>query len=250
MPKSKAAQTGGAMPLSGHLKELRNRVVVCVVVLAAGFLGCLTYAPTLVTLLTDLGSVYGYEYIFIAPQELLMVYFSIALLGAVVLSSPVLAWQIYAFCLPGLKRLERLAMLGALTAGALFFCLGVVFAWYITVPFTLRFLIGFTADVSISAAISIQEYIHFLLSLFLVFGAVFELPVVSVLLTVLGLLKPQWLVKGRRVMIVLIFFIAAVITPPDVVSQVMVAVPMLALYEISILLSRLCMRLKKRFQKA
>ena len=103
----------------------------------------------------------------------------------------------------------------------------------------LRFLIQFTTQVNVSASISIEQYISFLLTVFLIFGLVFELPVVSVLLTALGLVRAEWLVKGRRVMIVVIFLLAAIITPPDVVSQIMVAVPMLALYELSILLSRL-----------
>ncbi|MBQ6318118.1 MAG: twin-arginine translocase subunit TatC, partial [Oscillospiraceae bacterium] len=91
----------------------------------------------------------------------------------------------------------------------------------------------------VSASISIQQYISFLLTLFVIFGLVFELPVISVLLTGLGLIKAEWLVKGRKVMIVIIFVLAAIITPPDVVSQIMVAVPMIGLYELSILLSRL-----------
>ena len=91
----------------------------------------------------------------------------------------------------------------------------------------------------VSASISIQQYISFLLTLFVIFGLVFELPVISVLLTGLGLIKAEWLVKGRKVMIVIIFVMAAIITPPDVVSQIMVAVPMIGLYELSILLSRL-----------
>ena len=84
------------------------------------------------------------------------------------------------------------------------------------------------------------------MTVFLIFGAVFELPVVSVLLTSLGVLRAEWLIKGRRVMIVLIFVLAAIITPPDIVSQIMVAIPMIALYELSILLSRLVMKAKKQ----
>ena len=103
----------------------------------------------------------------------------------------------------------------------------------------LRFLIQFTGQVDVAASISIQQYVSFLLTVFVIFGLVFELPVVSVLLTGLGLVRAEWLVKGRKVMIVIIFVLAAIITPPDVVSQIMVAVPMLALYELSILLSRL-----------
>ena len=97
----------------------------------------------------------------------------------------------------------------------------------------------------VAASISIQSYVSFLLTVFVIFGLVFELPVVSVLLTGLGLVKAEWLVKGRKVMVVLIFVLAAIITPPDIVSQIMVAIPMLGLYELSIALSRMVGRARK-----
>jgi len=247
MKKNKAAavEDDGSMSLSGHLRELRNRVAVCVVVLVLGFFGCLSIAGKLVTMLTDLGTAYQYNYVYIAPQELLLVYFNLALIGAVVITFPVLAYEASAFCSPGLSRRERTSIALALLAGTLFFVIGVAFARFISVPFMLRFLIGFTTEVEVSASISIQEYVGFLMTVFLIFGAVFELPVISVLLTSLGVLRAEWLMKGRRIMIVLIFVLAAIITPPDIVSQIMVAIPMIGLYELSILLSRLVMKAKK-----
>ncbi|MBO5556268.1 MAG: twin-arginine translocase subunit TatC [Oscillospiraceae bacterium] len=240
--KAKQTQTAnpdGSMPLSGHLKELRNRILVCVLLLLVVFAVCLSFAPRIVTLLTDMGQRYSYIYVYIAPQELLLVYMNVALIGALALCFPVLAYEVYAFCSPGLSRRERTYTLGALFAGALFFLAGVAFAYFISLPFMLRFLIQFTGQVDVSASISIQQYTSFLLTVFVIFGLVFELPVVSVLLTSLGLIKAQWLVKARKVMIVIIFVLAAIITPPDVISQIMVAVPMIALYELSIALSRL-----------
>ena len=235
-----AASPDGSMSLSGHLRELRNRILVCVILLVVVFGICLSFAPQIVTLLTDMGKRFRYEYIYIAPQELFLVYMNVALVGAVVVCFPVLAYQIYAFCSPGLSAKERGYISGSLIAGGLFFLLGVAFAYFISLPFMLRFLIQFTftGEVDVSASISIQQYVSFLLTVFVIFGLVFELPVVSVLLTGLGLVRAEWLVKGRKVMIVLIFVLAAIITPPDIVSQVMVALPMLALYEISIALSR------------
>ena len=108
----------------------------------------------------------------------------------------------------------------------------------------LEFLISLSSGSSVSATVSVQSYISFLMTVFMVFGFIFELPMVSVLLTQMGFLKAEWMKKGRKIVIVGIFFIAAVITPPDVVSQVMVAVPMLVLYELSIVLCMLCQRLK------
>jgi sec-independent protein translocase protein TatC len=197
-----------------------------------------------------MGRRYDYVYVYIAPQELFLVYMNVALVGAVVVCFPVLAYQVYAFCSPGLSGKERGYISGALIAGGLCFLVGVAFAYFISLPFMLRFLIQFTGEVDVAASISIQQYVSFLLTVFVIFGLVFELPVVSVLLTGLGLVKAEWLVKGRKVMIVIIFVLAAIITPPDIVSQIMVAIPMLALYEISIALSRVVGRARKSAAEA
>ena len=249
--KDKAsASPDGSMSLSGHLRELRNRILVCVILLVVVFGVCLSFAPHIVTALTNMGQRYNYVYVYIAPQELFLVYMNVALVGAVVVCFPVLAYQIYAFCSPGLSGKERGYISGSLVAGGLCFLVGVAFAYFISLPFMLRFLIQFTGQVDVAASISIQQYVSFLLTVFVIFGLVFELPVVSVLLTGLGLVRAEWLVKGRKVMVVIIFVLAAIITPPDIVSQVMVAVPMLGLYEISIALSRVVGKAKKRTAEA
>jgi len=250
--KAEKAQANpeGSMSLSGHLRELRNRILICVILLLAVFGLCLSFAPRIVTMLTDMGKHFDYVYVYIAPQELFLVYMNVALVGAVVVCFPVLAYQIYAFCSPGLSAKERTYISGALIAGAVCFLLGVAFAYFISLPFMLRFLIQFTGEVDVSASISIQSYVSFLLTVFVIFGLVFELPVVSVLLTGLGIVRAEWLVKGRKIMIVVIFVLAAIITPPDIVSQIMVAVPMLGLYELSIVLSRAVGKTKKTAAEA
>ncbi len=249
MKKSKkqkqAVNPDGSMSVTGHLKELRNRILVIVILLLVAFTVCLSFAPQFITFLTDMGEAYDYVFVYIAPQELLLVYLNAALVGALVICFPVLAYEIYAFCSPGLKRKERSFFIGSLLAGTGFFVLGLAFARFISLPFVLRFLIQFTGEVDVSASISIQQYIGFLLTIFVVFGLVFELPVISVLLTGLGLIKAEWLQKGRKIMIVIIFVMAAIITPPDVVSQVMIAIPMILLYEFSILLSKIVGRRRK-----
>ena len=243
--RKKPANDDGSMSLSGHLKELRNRILVVVILLLVAFTACLSISPNIITFLTDMGEKYNYVYVYIAPQELLLVYLNTALIGALVICFPVVAYEVYAFCSPGMKKKERTFFIGSLLAGTAFFVLGVAFARYISLPFVLRFLIQFTGQVDVSASISIQQYIGFLMTIFVVFGLVFELPVVSVLITGLGLIKTDWLRKGRKIMIVIIFVMAAIITPPDVVSQVMVAIPMIGLYELSIGLSSLVARRRK-----
>lgn len=245
-PKKKANEPDdGSMTLSEHLRELRKRVIVCALFFVAGLLICLAFAPEIVTRLADLGLHYEYHFVYLSPQELLMCYMTIALLGGIVVAVPAVAYEGYAFASPGLSDRERTFFRAALIFGSVFFVLGVLFAYKITVPFMLHFLIGFSADVAVTDSISIQEYLNFILTVFVIFGIIFELPVISVILTRLGIIRPEWLIKARRVMIVAIFFIAAVITPPDVVSQVMVAVPMLILYELSIRLSKLTRKFMK-----
>jgi sec-independent protein translocase protein TatC len=234
------------MSLSGHLRELRNRVVICVVCLIVFFLLGLHFAPDFVNLLTGIGKTYGYEYVYISPQELLMQYFSVALLLGVVITLPVILYHIWAFIQPGLRKNENSLFLAALFFGLICFCLGIIFAYKIMLPFMLRFLINVSIGSDITASISVQNYVTFLLTIFMIFGVVFELPVVSVLLTQMGLLKVSWMKKGTKIVIVIIFIVAAFITPPDIVSQVMVAIPMIGLYELSIIISSILLKLRRK----
>lgn len=237
------------MSLSGHLREMRNRILVWVILLAVSVAVSLAYAKEIVGFLLDMGRNYGYRFVYIAPQELLMQYFSVSLIAGICLTLPVLFYQVWAFLRPGLKRGENLFFLLAMVFGVLCFGIGVYFAYRIMLPFMLSFLVSLSIGSGVSASVSVQNYISFLMTIFVIFGLVFELPVVSVLLTQLGVLKVQWMKKGRKPVIVAIFFVAAVITPPDVVSQILVAVPMVALYEFSILLCGFCERVKSGLRK-
>lgn len=234
------------MTLSGHLRELRNRVLICVACLIVSFLVALHFAPQLIDLLTGIGKAYGYTYVYIAPQELLMQYFSIALLTGLCVTLPLILYHVWAFVQPGLKKNENVLFLSAMFFGLVCFVLGVVFAYKIMLPFMLYFLIDISRGSGITASVSVQNYLTFLLTIFMIFGIVFELPVVSVLLTQMGLLKVTWMRRGRRFIIVLIFLVAALITPPDIVSQVMVAIPMVGLYELSIIISAVLLHLRRK----
>ncbi len=233
------------MTLSGHLRELRNRLLVCLGVLLAAVVAGLSLSPKLVDVLLGIGRDYGYAFVYLAPQELMMQYVSTALIIGLVTVFPVILYEVWAFMSPGLKRTGNLMLVLSMVSGLGCFALGVWFAYEIMLPFMLHFLISLSSGSGVSPAISVGNYISFLMTVFVVFGAVFELPVLSVLLTWLGLLKARWMRKGRRAIIVAIFVIAAFITPPDVVSQIMVAIPMLALYELSILLCALFEKLRR-----
>ena len=235
-PKRGRKDPDGNMPLTGHLRELRNRVIVCLAVLTAAFLVMLAFAGRLVTFLLALGEKYDYRFVYIAPQELLLQYFQTAFVFAIFVSLPVILFELWSFISPGLTKKEKTGCRLVMVFGFLFAGAGILFAYYIMIPFMLRFLGTLNAGTPIASSISVQNYISFLLLIFMIFAAVFELPVAASGLTALGILKAGWMKKGRKIIIVLIFFIAAIITPPDVTSQIMVAIPMIVLFEISILL--------------
>ena len=236
MDRKKTEDAGGVMPLTGHLKELRSRLIVCGIFLLVFFLAALSQASRIVTALTAFGERYGYRFVYIAPQELLLEYFSVAFVCAVCLSLPVILYEIWAFSAPGLTGKEKRGLRLVLVFGVLFALAGVLFAYKVMMPFMLRFLITLSGGTGIEASISVQNYLSFVILIFMIFAAVFELPVAAGALTAIGLLKPAWMKKARKAVIVAIFLIAALITPPDVTSQIMVAVPMILLYEISIIL--------------
>ena len=137
--KTKEVQNEKSMALSGHLRELRNRLVVCIACLVVSFLIGLHYAPDIVKALTDIGKNYGYTYVYIAPQELLMQYFSVAMLAGVCITFPVLFYHIWSFIQPGLRRNENLLFLSAMFFGLICFAAGVLFAYKIMLPFMLYF---------------------------------------------------------------------------------------------------------------
>ena len=236
----------GNMSVSEHLRELRSRVIVCLAVMAALFLLALSQASRLVTFLTSFGEQYGYRFVYISPQELLLEYFSVAFVCAVCLSLPVILYEVWEFAEPGLKKKEKLGLGLVLGFGIVFAALGVFFAFRVMMPFMLRFLFTLSGGTGIEASISVQNYLSFVLLIFMIFAAVFELPVAACALTAIGLLRVEWMKKGRRVIIVLVFVIAAVITPPDVTSQIMVALPMLVLFEVSIVLCSLVEKIRDK----
>ncbi|MBO4838246.1 MAG: twin-arginine translocase subunit TatC [Lachnospiraceae bacterium] len=249
--EKKAKNEEGMMTVSGHLRELRNRIAVIVLVFVAAVIFFITIAPRLVVFFQNMGTSYGYEFVFIAPQELLMQQFRLAAICALAVDMPVILYEVYGFARPGLSKGEKSTLRIALLLGTFFFCIGILFAYFVTLPFMLNFLISLKNDQillgSIKASISIASYLDFLLLMFIIFGVMFEMPLLSVVLSRFGLLTPRIMTKIRPFAIILIFVVAAIVTPPDVVSQIMVAFPMILLFLLSTLLCKVFY--KKRLQK-
>lgn len=227
----------GSMTLSGHLRELRNRIVFCAVIYIVAAVGFLAIADQLIDFLTAMADGV-YNFISIDPQEKLIQYFRVALIAALIVTIPFICYHVYAFAKPGLKKSESFFFGLVLVLGLGLFVVGVLFAYFISLPFMLNFMGTLSGADYIVQTTSIASYISFCITIFLIFGAVFEMPLVVIILSRMGIVSPEFMKKARGVMIVLIFFVAAVITPPDIVSQTMVALPMCLLYFISTVLCK------------
>lgn len=229
---------------ASHFSELRRRLVVVVVFFMAAFAWLYSVKePLLNTLTQPLLNVLPNEHslVYTSVGELFFTYIKICALGAFALVLPLLLWQVWRFAMPGLYVKERVRLKPYLFVVPMLFYGGCLFAFCLILPLALKFFFGFQ-DVMVFPMTSIKEYLGFVLNLLLAFGLSFQLPVFLVLMMQTGLLKVESLVQNRRIAIVLVFIAAAVLTPPDPLSQTMLAIPMIVLYEVAIVIGK---RLKK-----
>ena len=225
--------SAGRMSVWGHLKELRTCLVIIAVTYLAASAVCYCFAPVFVSYAMGLAK--GYTFVQTAVAELLAQYIVVSLIAGAVVDSPIILWQVVKFVGPGLKRSEEIKFLAVLAGGVLLFAAGTLFAVYVMVPFTLQFFLSLNT-IGLRGMYSIREYIGYIVSLLFAFGLIFEIPIASAVLASLGLLKPQWMRSSRRIVLVLCFVLGAVLTPPDIASQIMMAVPMYLLFEASVLI--------------
>ncbi|MGE3250365.1 MAG: twin-arginine translocase subunit TatC [Hyphomonadaceae bacterium] len=250
---SDAAQTedeveASRAPLLDHLSELRNRLVVSLVTLVVAFVACYFVAEPIFEFLVEpfreairqvhperanealrLVFTHGFGFFFVKLQ--------VALFAAIILSFPIIAWQAYAFIAPGLYKRERGAAAPFLIAGPIMFALGSAFVFYVAMPFALRFALMqevTTGPIRVEFLPKVDEYLGLVTTLVLAFGLCFQMPVVLSLLARVGMVSASMLRKGRRYAIVGIAAFAACVTPPDVISMTLMALPMYALFELSI----------------
>ena len=230
------------MTLMQHFSELRRRILwIALVFLCALVVGWYV-APFIQQLLTaPLLGVWGDgALIYTGLSDGLMIRFSLAGLFAMVVIGPVVLWHMWAFVAPGLKKNERGVVFPMLIMSPILFLVGAGFAFYFLFPVVFKFFIELNRAAPVPAVLLpvARDYLTFAIRLLKVFGVAFQLPLVLVLLNRIGVLERSSVLKMRRYAIVLIVVLAAVLTPPDVVSQVMLALPMWALFEISILFMR------------
>ena len=263
-------------PLMDHLIELRGRLVICVVAFVLGFILCFAFSEPLYIFLvkpfaaaaafhgavgpgghvSPLDLILGtaglkalpvvdgqmVNLIYTAPLEFLFTKMKLAGFGAVVVTFPVLAWQLYRFVAPGLYRNEKGAFLPFLLAAPLLFLLGAALVYFVMLPFVMWFSLSQQitgSGVSAELLPKVSDYLNLVTALLLAFGLCFQLPVVMTLLGLAGIISSKVMAEGRRYAIVGVVVVAAVVTPPDPISQLMLAIPLVLLYEVSIWCVRL-----------
>ncbi len=247
-------------PLIEHLMELRTRLMWSIAAFFVAFMVCFAFAKQLFNYL-----VYPYKWaviwahldvaksqlIYTAPQEFFFTQVKVAMFGALVIAFPIIAAQIYKFVAPGLYKNERNAFLPFLIASPVLFLMGAALVYFFFCPMVMWFFLKMQqspadGEIAISLMPKVSEYLSLIMTLVFSFGLVFQLPVITTLLARVGLLTSTWLAEKRKFAIVLAFIAAAILTPPDPMSQIGLAVPTILLYEISIYAARMVERSRKR----
>jgi sec-independent protein translocase protein TatC len=239
----------GSMTLWEHLEELRTRIVRMALAFLAGAGGCWFYKERILAWVTEPyqrawihGGHKGAAALhFGSPPALFIAYIRLAALAGLIFALPIILYQIWAFIAPGLYAREKKFAIPFVGSSVLLFLAGGYFGWAVAFPAAFDFLINFKEELpggmKIEATVMVGDYIEFITRMFVAFGATAELPILSVFLTMAGLVTHRHLIKFFRYFIVVAFIISAVLTPPDPMSQILMAVPLIALYGVSILVS-------------
>jgi sec-independent protein translocase protein TatC len=226
-------------PFTEHLGELRDRLVRSFIAVGIGFVAAYLFKEKLfeiltAPLITAMGDNENTRMIFTGLPEAFFTYLKVSLLAGIVLSTPVLFYEFWMFVSPGLYRTEKRYFLPIVFLSVFFFAIGSSFGYFIVFPYGFKFFLGFATD-TIYAMPSMKEYLSFASKMLLAFGFVFELPLILTFMARMGLVTVPFLKKNRKYALLLFFVGAALITPPDVVTQIMMALPLMVLYEISII---------------
>jgi sec-independent protein translocase protein TatC len=229
------------LPFTAHLEELRNRLVKCFIAVGVGFVISFGFKERLFQILVrPLMKVMqeGDTLIFTGLPEAFFTYLKVSFLAGIMVASPVILYQFWMFVAPGLYDKERRMLMPIVVLSTFFFVGGALFGYFVVFPYGFKFFLGFATE-TIRPLPSMREYLSFSAKLLLAFGIVFEMPLVITFLARLGIVNVAFLKKNRKYAILLFFVGAAILTPPDVITQIMMALPLILLYEISIIGARI-----------
>jgi len=231
------------MPLTGHLEELRRKLIISGVSWLVAFLACYAYAEPLFDLIADpvrQALPEGTSLVFITATEPFFTYLKVGAIAGLLLSMPIIFWQIWSFVAPGLYQHEKRYVIPFVLASSGCFGLGAYFGFQFVFPMAFKVLIEFgTGSGELSAMLSMGSYLSLSSKLLLAFGLVFELPVVIFFLARMGIVDHKMLARNRKFAVLAAFLVGAILTPPDVFSQTALALPFIVLYEIGIIIARL-----------
>jgi len=227
-----------------HFVELRRRLIYIIVFFLLAMIGSFFLAEPLIVYLQQTDEAASLELNAFRLTDPLKIYMQIAFIIACVITSPFVLYQLWAFISPGLYEKEKKITLSYIPVSVFLFLLGISFSYFILFPFVVHFLKHLGDHMEINQVIGINEYFHFLLQITLPFGLLFQLPVIILFFTRLGIINPAFLSKMRKYAYFIFLVIAGLITPPDVLSQMMVTLPLILLYEVSIWISKLAYRKK------
>jgi sec-independent protein translocase protein TatC len=224
------------LPFTTHLEELRKRLIICFISVGICFVGSYAFSKQLFELLMRpllVAMPPGEKLIYTGLPEAFFTYLKVAFLAGLLLSVPVIMYQLWMFIAPGLYDTEKRWVLPIVFLSSFFFLGGALFGYFVVFPFGFKFFMGFASDY-VKPLPSMSQYLGFSAKLLFAFGVVFELPLFITFLAKLGLVSVQFLRAKRKYAILVFFIFAAILTPPDVLTQIMMAVPLMILYEVSI----------------
>ena len=225
------------LPFTSHLEELRKRLITSFIAIGVGFVISFGFKERLFGILVQpLINVMkeGENLIYTGLPEAFFTYLKVSFLSGLIVASPILLYQFWMFVAPGLYRKERRLMVPIVILSSFFFIGGALFGYFVVFPWGFKFFLGFATD-TIRPLPSMKEYFGFSAKLLLAFGLVFELPLVLTFMAKLGIVSVEFLKKNRKYALLLFFAGAAILTPPDVITQVLMAMPLMVLYEVSII---------------
>lgn len=223
--------------LLDHLDELRKRLILTGITFVLFFFVAFAYTKDIYKFFTRPLAVHHIKLQVLRPGETISIFFKISLIAALICTIPIIATQIWLFVKPALKKIEQRAALKYIPALFIFFIVGISFGYFVVFPMLLDFVVNF-GDGLFNLQYTPTDYFSFLINMTLPFGFLFEMPLIMMFLTTIGIINPNLLAKARKISYFVLVCVAVVITPPDPISDISVSIPLLLLFEISVIASK------------